>query len=352
MIVILSPVLYAVTRMAYRLQPGESVREGLRRIAREELASAAGGLRQATARTRDDAIHEARKSVKKVRAILRLMRGELGGMYAVENRRLRDVSRRLAVYRDGMVMIETLDQLGRRQKDDRAKPALAATRRGLVENRRRQRRGPRMTIAMRRAADALLVASAHVSRWRLVMDGPVALAPGMEWAYRRGRAAMAAARRHAQPEHCHEWRKRVKDHWYHLRLFGKPAGTPHARPREKPQGAGDVAGRASQPGSALGTAGGPKSAAGRKPKEADNLPRPDRRVAAGTTPQGPRARRAALWRTDRVCHFEKQLAQLWRPRAKNRRQGTAGVTRKRTPVAPAIFCRRSSFDGTGCIPNA
>jgi len=205
--------------MPYRLHPGESVREGLRRIAHEELSSAAAGLRQATARTRDGAIHEARKSVKKVRAILRLMRGELGDMYRIENRRLREVSRRLSLYRDGAVMIETLDQLAERRKDDRSARALAAIRRGLVENQRRQRRGPRMRNAMRRAGEALLAVAARVDRWRLVMDGPVALAPGMETAYRRGRAGFAATRRHAQPEHCHEWRKRVKDHWYHLRLL-------------------------------------------------------------------------------------------------------------------------------------
>jgi len=205
--------------MAYRLKPGESVREGLRRIAREELTSAAGGLRQATARTRDEAIHEARKSVKKVRAILRLMRGELGSAYRTENRRLRDVARRLSIYRDGTVMIETLDQLGGHHQDERSARALSAMRRGLLENKRRQQRGPRMTNTMRRAGEALEAAAARVDRWRLVMDGPVALAPGMETAYRRGRARMAAARRHARPELCHEWRKRVKDHWYHLRLL-------------------------------------------------------------------------------------------------------------------------------------
>ena len=205
--------------MAYRFKPGESVRDGLRRIAREELVSAAGGLERASARARDDAIHEARKSVKKVRALLRLMRGELGRTYEIENRRLRDVGRRLSVYRDGTVMIETLDRLGGQAQDDRSARALAAIRRGLVENRRRQRLGDRMTEAMRRASEQLLAAAARVERWRIVMDGPVALAPGMETAYRRGRARLAAARRHAQPEHCHEWRKRVKDRWYHLRLL-------------------------------------------------------------------------------------------------------------------------------------
>lgn len=204
--------------MAYRLQPGESVREGLRRIAREELATAAAGLRQATPRKRDDAVHEARKSVKKVRAILRLMRGELGRTFEIENRRLRDVGRRLSVYRDATVMIETLDQLGSYARDARSARSLSTIRRGLMENQRRRRLGDRMTNAMGRAREELMAAAARVDRWRLVFDGPVALAPGMETAYRRGRAGLAAVRRHARPECCHDWRKRVKDHWYHLRL--------------------------------------------------------------------------------------------------------------------------------------
>jgi len=218
--------------MAYRLQHGEAVPEGLRRIAREELSSAAGLLRQASARTRDDAIHEARKSIKKVRAILRLMGGELGRTYTIENQRWLTLARRLSVYRDATVMIETLDQLRQHDQDAPSAHALAVIRRGLLENKRRLQRGARMTNSMRRAADALLAASARVSRWRLVMDGPVALAPGMEIAYRRGRKSMAAARRHAQPEHCHEWRKRVKDHWYHLRLL-EERWNAAARAREK-----------------------------------------------------------------------------------------------------------------------
>jgi CHAD domain-containing protein len=218
--------------MAYRLEPGESVREGLRRIAREELARAGAGLLEATARGRDDAIHEARKSVKKVRAILRLMRGELGRTFGIENGRLREVGRRLSVYRDGAVMIETLDRLASFRPDERNAAELAAIRRGLVRNQRRQRSGDGMTNAIHRAARELLAAEARVGGWRLVMDGPVALAPGMETAYRRGRARLADARRHARPEYCHEWRKRVKDHWYHLRLL-ESRWNPAMRARER-----------------------------------------------------------------------------------------------------------------------
>jgi CHAD domain-containing protein len=181
--------------MAYRLQSGEAVPAGLRRIACEELSAASSLLQHATARTRDDAIHEARKSVKKVRAILRLMKGELGQIYEVENGRLCDLARRLSVYRDATVMIETLDQLHEHYKSDPSSRSLASIRLGLVANRQRLQRGSRMTSAMRRASDALLAAAARASRWRLLIDGPVALAPGMKTAYSRGRKAMASVRR-------------------------------------------------------------------------------------------------------------------------------------------------------------
>ena len=59
--------------MAFCVQPRESIADGLRRLAKKELASA----REQLLRTRqpgDEAIHEARKSVKKVRAIVQLDR--------------------------------------------------------------------------------------------------------------------------------------------------------------------------------------------------------------------------------------------------------------------------------------
>lgn len=43
--------------------------------------------------------------------------------------------------------------------------------------------------------------------------------PGLERVYRQGRAAMELALVDPTDEHLHEWRKRVKDHWYHVRLL-------------------------------------------------------------------------------------------------------------------------------------
>src|SRR6266567_8833517 len=70
--------------MAYRLERDESVPQALRRIAREQLASAADELGKRGSK-RAEGIHEARKSIKKVRAVLRLVRQELGNTYRKEN---------------------------------------------------------------------------------------------------------------------------------------------------------------------------------------------------------------------------------------------------------------------------
>ena len=75
--------------MAYRLRLDESVADGLRRLARKELKSAADTLRQGETPD-DDAIHEARKSMKKVRAIVHLVDADGGRGLGRATRRLRD----------------------------------------------------------------------------------------------------------------------------------------------------------------------------------------------------------------------------------------------------------------------
>ena len=67
--------------MAYRFRHGESVPDAIRRVAREELRSAVRSLTGRGAKNRDEAVHEARKSVKKLRALLRLVQSELDESY-------------------------------------------------------------------------------------------------------------------------------------------------------------------------------------------------------------------------------------------------------------------------------
>jgi len=46
-----------------------------------------------------------------------------------------------------------------------------------------------------------------------------AVAPGLATTFRQCQRAFRAAYEDPLPENFHEWRKRAKDHWYHIRLL-------------------------------------------------------------------------------------------------------------------------------------
>jgi CHAD domain-containing protein len=204
--------------MAYRLERDESVIRGLKRVVRDEMDSAGTSLSGAGKASRDEAIHGARKSIKKVRAILRLVSAELGGAHARENARLRDIARRLSEFRDAFVIIETFDALRDKYKGE-AGDKLQSVRAGLAKRRSQTAKAEDVAAVLEDAAGALRKATKRVKAWPLRNDGYAAIGPGLEATYRAGRNALARVRKDPRPENFHELRKRVKDHWYHLRLL-------------------------------------------------------------------------------------------------------------------------------------
>jgi CHAD domain-containing protein len=155
--------------------------------------------------------------MKKLRALLRLVRGEIGDdVYAHENACFRDTARQLAGARDADVMILTLADLERRYGDlpgaaRRLRPALVAHRFRVAAGSNR--------LAVEQAIGALAEARARVDEWPLETDGFEAFGEGLGRSYRRGRKAYRRARELPSPENMHEWRKRVKDLWYHVSLL-------------------------------------------------------------------------------------------------------------------------------------
>jgi len=205
--------------MGYRLERNESVPENLRRIAHEQLSDAAGQLVKKTGAKRAEGIHEARKSIKKVRAILRLMRPELRDTFAKENRRLRAAGRKLSEFRDATAIIEIFDDVRRRHASELPPNAYRTIRAKLVARRREAERRAGIAATSKRIAESLKQIDERVDSWPLQSDGFAAVGPGLEASYRAGRKALAEAQRRPGAANYHEWRKRVKDHWYHIRLI-------------------------------------------------------------------------------------------------------------------------------------
>jgi CHAD domain-containing protein len=205
--------------MGYHFKTEESVPEGVRRIVREEVESATSELIKGKGRKRDEAIHEARKSIKKLRGALRLLQPELGEIYRDQNRKLGDTGRQLSEIRDAEAIVEVFNGVVEKYRAQLKPEAVRAVRRGLNKNKQDTLKRINVEAVARKAVSALRSIVKGLHTWPLKKDGFDALAPGFRDRYARGRQAMAAAKKQPTPENYHEWRKRVKDHWYHVRLL-------------------------------------------------------------------------------------------------------------------------------------
>lgn len=205
--------------MGYRLERGESAVSGIRRVIREEIESADDHLSGKKKTTRDEAIHDARKSIKKVRATLRLIRNQMGDSWRRENIRLRDIAARLSQLRDAFAIIQTFDDLKTRNKGEASTALLRSVRAGLARRRTESGREEDVVLVLNTAAASLRRASKRLKKWPLGGDGFQVIEDGLRKTYGAGRKALERARRDPSPENFHELRKRVKDHWYHVRLL-------------------------------------------------------------------------------------------------------------------------------------
>jgi len=146
-------------------------------------------------------VHEARKSLKKARASLRLLRPALRPRdFREENASLRDAARPLGAARDAKVLPDTLRLVAhhygkplstlpvhlKQNSPHLARAELAHSRRLLREARRR-----------------LVDLDFRKDNWRVV-------GPALKQVYKQGRRALADARDRASPEAFHEWRKQAK----------------------------------------------------------------------------------------------------------------------------------------------
>lgn len=172
----------------------------------------------------DRTVHEMRKSMKRSRAVLRLVRGELGRFrYRQENAVLRDLARRWAPARDGVVLATVARELsaGAGLADDGQCRRLV----GTLEHRAAATRtayGADRQLHL----DTLTTLLAQKSRVeRFPADGVGfgdsfdSLRPGLLRVAARATREMHRARREPTTEHLHQWRKRVKYLGHQLTLL-------------------------------------------------------------------------------------------------------------------------------------
>jgi galactose mutarotase-like enzyme/CHAD domain-containing protein len=206
----------------FRLDPETDAAEEVRRVASGRAESAVSSLRESEPGARAAAVHTARKDMKKMRAVLRLVRSEIGKKtYRSENERFRDAARKLSDARDAEVLTGTVDSLLDDHPDD-APPVESF--RAELERRREEASGhgaeDTVEVHVSQAAEEIAAGAEAISQWPLKRSDWKLFEPGLHRSYRDGRAALkVVAKGDPESEAMHEFRKRVKDLWYEMRLL-------------------------------------------------------------------------------------------------------------------------------------
>jgi CHAD domain-containing protein len=198
--------------MSFQLRSEEPLRKSLRRIVRKQMDAVVEELTAAPKGTRDEVVHEVRKSLKKIRAVLRLVRPVMGEKYyRRENACFRDAARPLTEVRDARILIETLDKLVEHFQEHIAGRSFADVRKALQDNLRAVRKrvlDEHDTFVV--VAETVSQAQERVKGWTDVPNKRSSVGEGLHETCRQARAAFRDAAADPSVAKLHEWRKQIK----------------------------------------------------------------------------------------------------------------------------------------------
>ncbi|HEU4321478.1 MAG TPA: CHAD domain-containing protein [Acidimicrobiia bacterium] len=213
----------AVFDASLQLGESEPLGVGVKRVTMEQLERAASGFFGSESGF-GVAVHETRKSLKKVRAMLRLVRGELSDkVYDFENRSLRDTARLLSEIRAAQGVLNAALSIQDLYGDLLADETFL----GLIQRLERRRDLTELNALedphlVGRVVRSLERAYHRYGSWPTepearevygygIRDSYAAIDPGLGRTYTTGRHRMVTSYRRSAPGDFHQWRKRVKD---------------------------------------------------------------------------------------------------------------------------------------------
>lgn len=202
--------------MSYRFKSGEAPSRGLQRILKQEVQSALA-LCCHPDRQRGVTVHETRKHLKKLRAALRLASGRGKARQLTEDRALRDTAKLVSDLRDAHVRLQTFLQLRERaSKKSRKNPFPRIEELLSME---RESFSAAFADWRRQVVPKLEHAGKSLADWPLDETTWKQICNAVAKSYRRGREAFARVLKRSSQGNLHDWRKKVKELWYQLRLL-------------------------------------------------------------------------------------------------------------------------------------
>jgi CHAD domain-containing protein len=203
--------------MAFCFKRNESVSKAVRRLSRSRIQDALDCLKDCR---QAEAIHCARKDIKRVRAVLRLVRtGIKKKQFRRVSKHLRQAANSLAAPRDAYVKISALKNLAHHFKGQLSSDAFRHIRADLRDafDEEMKRFAKKRTI--KAVQHRLRRVGKELGRLKIEEKGWKVLGRGLSDTYSSGQHAYRAALKDLMPDNFHEWRKRAKDLWYQVTLM-------------------------------------------------------------------------------------------------------------------------------------
>lgn len=205
--------------MSFRIKTHGNIGAELQRVADEEIAAAQEELQAFERDGTREAVHEARKHFKKLRALMQLLREPLGSKGAKEEQNFyRDAGREFQRMRDAQALIPLLEKIAERFFETRRPPIIQAAARVLAAEEQRACAKLEKKGGCAAVLDTLHEARLRASGWQLDDYRWKHLRAALQRSYRRAREAWRHACDEPKPRTLHDWRRRTKDLLYHVTL--------------------------------------------------------------------------------------------------------------------------------------
>jgi CHAD domain-containing protein len=204
----------------FRISKRENLKENINRILLEQIDYI---LEHCDGKEEDVhvSIHEIRKSIKRIRAVLRLIREEIGySSYYRENLFYRDLSRSISDIRTHDVLLHTLEGL----KSDMAAPNTREAFAPIIDsiNVERKKLLSGMLSRDRLLQDLssrFMEARKRIHELSIEQDGFEVFSGGFYRTYRQGKNYLKSARKNHNMHLMHNMRKRTKYLWYQVEII-------------------------------------------------------------------------------------------------------------------------------------
>jgi len=164
-------------------------------------------------------VHQSRKSFKKIRSLLRLLRAEAGEeWFNSHNQFYRDLAAEISDLRDAHVLIESVQLLQDQNFVAEDSRGLNAVLEHLETSAAQKERHVVDEQVFGEIVTALDSKDSHLPAWPGLDNDLLVLIPGLNLIYKDGYDHMYRAFIDPSAHNFHEWRKHVK-HLYHMRML-------------------------------------------------------------------------------------------------------------------------------------